>query len=67
MPAAAEAGWVAGVARMAAQRFVAGMIPRRFVEVDAARLLLTLARFAAPIGEPTELYSGPTPTDGSDR
>jgi hypothetical protein len=34
---------------MAAQRFVAGLIPERFVEVDLSRLLLILARFAAPI------------------
>ena len=37
------------VARMAGQHFVAGLIPERFVEVDAARLLPILARFAAPI------------------
>jgi hypothetical protein len=36
---------------MAGQRFVAGIIPERFVEVDAARLLLILARFAAPIDD----------------
>lgn len=35
------------------QRFVAGSIPERFVEVDAARLLLILARFASPIDEET--------------
>jgi hypothetical protein len=49
-PATADAGWVEDVARVAAQRFVAGLIPERFVEVDAARLLLILARFAGPIG-----------------
>lgn len=36
---------------MAAQHYVAGIIPERFVEVDAARLLLILARFAAPIND----------------
>ncbi len=34
---------------MGAQRFVAGIIPEQFVEVDAARLLLILVRFAEPI------------------
>lgn len=48
---AADADWLVKVAQMAAQRFVAGNIPERFVEVDAARLLLILARFATPIDE----------------
>lgn len=33
------------------QRYVAGSIPERFVEVDAARLLLILARFATPVDD----------------
>jgi hypothetical protein len=51
MLAVPDAGWVASVAQVTAQRFVAGTIPERFVEVDAARLLLILARFAAPISD----------------
>jgi hypothetical protein len=33
------------------QRYIAGSVPERFTEVDAARLLLILARFAVPIDE----------------
>jgi len=36
---------------VSSQRFVAGTIPERFVEVDAARLLLILVRFALPIDD----------------
>ncbi len=36
---------------MGTQRFIAGTIPERFVEVDAARLLLILTRFAVPIDD----------------
>lgn len=36
---------------MSTQRFVAGIIPEGFVQVDAARLLLILARFAVPIDD----------------
>ncbi len=36
---------------METQRFVEGIIPERFVEVDAARLLLILVRFARPIDD----------------
>lgn len=36
---------------MSMQRYVAGRAPERFVEVDAARLLLILARFAVPIDD----------------
>jgi hypothetical protein len=36
---------------VASPRFVAGVVPERFVEVDAARLLLILARFAVPIDD----------------
>jgi hypothetical protein len=36
---------------MAEQHFVMGVIPERFIEVDAARLLLILARFAVPIDD----------------
>lgn len=38
---------------MGAQRFVARIIPEQFVEVDAARLLLILVRFAGPIEDRT--------------
>lgn len=34
---------------MSAQHFIGGTIPERFVEVDAARLLLILVRFARPL------------------
>ncbi len=37
-----------------AQRFIAGVIPERFVEVDAARLLLILDAFARPVEPTTE-------------
>ena len=33
---------------MSDQQFITGLIPERFVEVDAARLLLILARFSLP-------------------
>jgi hypothetical protein len=43
---------------MGAQRFIEGTIPERFVEVDAARLLLILDRFAAPVDERTRQLPG---------
>lgn len=43
-----------GVASMVEQRFVVGAVPERFVEVDAARLLLILDRFAVAIDEQTQ-------------
>ena len=36
---------------MESQRFIAGTIPKRFVDVDAAGLLLILDRFAPSIDE----------------
>jgi hypothetical protein len=36
---------------MTAAHFVSGTLPERFVEVDAARLLLILVRFGAPPGD----------------
>lgn len=36
---------------MSSQRFIAGAIPERYVEVDAARLLLILCEFSEPNGD----------------
>ncbi|MFN7804995.1 MAG: hypothetical protein ACK5TO_13310 [Planctomycetaceae bacterium] len=33
------------------QHFVAGIVPERFVEVDAARLLLILHHFSTPVDD----------------
>lgn len=50
---------------MSRQQFVAGLVPERFVEVDAARLLLILACFARPIDDhvATLRYRPPHPVD----
>jgi hypothetical protein len=44
---------------MTDQRFVVGVLPERFVEVDAARLLLILDRFADPLRDTAQLACFP--------
>lgn len=39
------------------QRYVAGTLPERYVEVDAARLLLILVKFALPVDDATRSKS----------
>ena len=50
---------------MSSQRFVEGLFPERYVEVDAARLLLILTRFARPIDNhvATLRYRPPRPVE----